>query len=101
MDNNKTWLIINSFEELLKHCGIEHDRIVMYHQAISNYREAMTILRQKEDLTNDQITIFQSKIDVYFQNWVSLHSADGITNYIHMLGAGHLSDYLFEWRNLY
>ena len=26
---------------------------------------------------------------------------EGVTNYIHMLGAGHFSHYLRKWRNLY
>jgi hypothetical protein len=27
--------------------------------------------------------------------------AEGITNYVHDLISGHISDYLFHWRNLY
>jgi len=32
---------------------------------------------------------------------VELCGQEGITNYIHMLAAGHISEYLAHWRNLY
>jgi len=43
----------------------------------------------------------QYEIDLFFDYWVRLHGEDGITNYIHMLGAGHVSRFLYRWRNLY
>jgi hypothetical protein len=30
-----------------------------------------------------------------------LWQKEGITNYIHMIGSGHIADYLFKWKNLY
>ncbi len=33
--------------------------------------------------------------------WVSLLSHEGVTNYIHMLGAGHIGEYLLHHHNLY
>lgn len=32
---------------------------------------------------------------------MELHGKAGVTNYIHMLSSGHISDYLRHWRNLY
>jgi hypothetical protein len=32
---------------------------------------------------------------------IELHQSDGITNYIHMIGSGHLSEFLSYYRNLY
>ena len=37
----------------------------------------------------------------FFQAWVLLWQKEGITNYIHMIGSGHIAEYLFKWRNLY
>ena len=28
-------------------------------------------------------------------------SKEGITNYLHMIGSGHIADYLYKWKNLY
>jgi len=36
-----------------------------------------------------------------FLLWVNLTGHEGITNYIHMLAAGHISEYLVYWGNLY
>ena len=33
--------------------------------------------------------------------WMELHGDAGITNYIRMMGSGHVTDYLFKWHNLY
>eukprot|EP00978_Attheya_sp_CCMP212_P042196 scaffold252990_cov63-Attheya_sp.AAC.3 len=61
----------------------------------------MMILRKKgEDYTIEEMTEFQGHVD-FFQLWVSLHQQhEGITNYIHMLGSGHVKRYMEEWGNL-
>ena len=33
--------------------------------------------------------------------WINLIGYDGITNYIHLLGAGHIRYFLKKWRNLH
>ena len=39
---------------------------------------------------------------MFFQDWIVLNDGlAGVTNYIHLLGSGHMSDYMFYWRNLY
>eukprot|EP00978_Attheya_sp_CCMP212_P043783 scaffold291542_cov56-Attheya_sp.AAC.1 len=50
----------------------------------------MEILRKKgKKYTTEEEDAFQTEIDVFFQLWVNLHQHEGVTNYIHMLGAGH------------
>jgi len=44
---------------------------------------------------------FQSHIDAFFVLWVNLTGHEGITNYIHVLASGHISEYLIYWGNLY
>ena len=39
--------------------------------------------------------------DDFFSAWLGLIGYDGITNYIHMLGAGHIRYFLKKWRNLH
>ena len=59
------------------------------------------MLGQKQDFTDSDIDNFQSLADDFFRKWTDLVGRDGITNYIHMLGAGHIRYYLTKWRNLH
>jgi hypothetical protein len=44
--------------------------------------------------------LFQDKADTFFSSLIDLVGYDRVTNYIHMLGAGHLRYYLSKCRNL-
>jgi len=69
---------------------------------ITLWRGVDLTLKNKEDLTDQEIFDFQWKIDQFAQGWFKINMGDeGVTNYIHDLHAGHISDYLFHWRNLY
>jgi hypothetical protein len=48
-----------------------------------------------------QIDELQCMADDFFSKWVNLIGYDGITNYIHLLGAGHIRYYLNKWGNLH
>jgi hypothetical protein len=58
------------------------------------------LLQQKSDFTDDDIDAFQASADSFFSKWLDLCGYDGITNYIHLLGAGHIRYFLSKWRNL-
>ena len=60
----------------------------------------MKALQQKTDFTDEQIDDFQCLADRFFGKCVALVGYDGITNYMHMIGAGHIRYYLRKWRNL-
>jgi len=38
--------------------------------------------------------------DDFFRKWISIVGYDGCTNYMHMVGAGHVKFYLKKWRTL-
>jgi len=57
-------------------------------------------LQQKADFSNQNIDTFQSHADDFFRRWINLTGYDGITNYVHMLGAGHIRYFLMKWKNL-
>eukprot|EP00978_Attheya_sp_CCMP212_P016287 scaffold42532_cov35-Attheya_sp.AAC.1 len=42
----------------------------------------------------------QIEIGIICMDWMNLHGKDGITNYIHLMSASHMSDYMYEWWNL-
>ena len=58
-------------------------------------------LSQRSDFSDLQIDAFQVLADDFFSAWLNLIGYDGITNYIHMLGAGHIRYFLQKWRNLH
>ena len=51
----------------------------------------MILLRKQEDLTNAEIASYQRHADKFFQAWVRhWQKEEGITNYINMIGSGHI-----------
>lgn len=58
--------------------------------------------RKKGDFSDEEITSFQEHCDKFNVAWLDLLKGDsGMTNYFHVVAAGHLSYYLRQWRNLY
>jgi hypothetical protein len=56
---------------------------------------------QHKDFSDNDIEDFQDLVDEWFYQYVHLVGLLGITNYIHLLGAGRLYFYLKKWGNLY
>jgi hypothetical protein len=112
MDNVRTRKIIDGIEKLVVVClpepsesedsppGACSER-AGWLKCIPSYREALIILRQKTDYTEDEISTFQKKIDIFANGWLELNGAQGMTNYIHMLASGHIAEYMRHWKNLY
>ena len=101
MDNVRTRRIIDALDTIVDLCVIDEGRKTMWTAALNNYRIAMVLLRQREDFTNTTIASYQPHADKFFQSWILLWNKEGVTNYIHMIGSGHIADYLYKWRNLY
>jgi uncharacterized protein CbrC (UPF0167 family) len=64
------------------------------------YRGTIQSLQRKDDFSQDDIDNFQCTADDFFQQWIDLTGYDGVTNYIHMIGAGHIRYFLSRWGNL-
>ena len=56
---------------------------------------------RRYDFTDNDIIVLQRKIDLFYNLWYDLCGKDGLTNYIHLLGSGHVVYYLKKHRNLY
>jgi hypothetical protein len=73
----------------------------MWRDMMEKYHLSMQILRKRSDYTDDEINLFQDLMDDFFAKYVAETGVEGITNYIHMLGSGHIKYYMEVHRNLY
>ncbi|KAI2505453.1 hypothetical protein MHU86_8976 [Fragilaria crotonensis] len=101
MDNVRTRRIIDALDLIVDLCVIDDARKARWMTGLNHYRIAMVLLRKKEDFTNDMIASYQSHADKFYQAWLQLWQKEGVTNYLHMMGSGHIADYLYKWKNLY
>jgi hypothetical protein len=101
MDNVCTRWIVSSLDELIDISVVDEGWKTLWTRANNNYQSAIVLLHKKEDFTNEQVASFQKQANIFFQSWVKLHGIEGVTNYIHMMGSGHFTEYLYKWKNLY
>jgi hypothetical protein len=104
--NKKTRLFIDNISHLVDWIFSSPEDAELrdiWRKLLSDYRDALLILRQPQEYTDNDIEEFQSKIDDFFTAYVETSGAskEGITNYIHMLGSGHVAYYMKRHRNLY
>lgn len=59
--------------------------------AVTKYKSAMQLLTLHCELMDDEINQFQDLVDDFFATWLDVFGEEGITNYVHMLGSGHIS----------
>jgi hypothetical protein len=71
--------------------------------ATSKYTEAILLLRKHGELSDEEIESFQTLIDDFFAMWLDIFGTHGVTNsnYIHMLGSGHIHYFLQKYRCLH
>ena len=100
MDNVKVRKIISQINELIDPMVEDEERREKWKECIGHYRSAIEIVNRKHDLSNQEIWDFQKEADLFFALWVQLYGAEGVTNYAHVIGSGHLREYLQHWRNL-
>jgi len=62
--------------------------------AVQAYKEGISLLTMHRDLNAEEQELFQDQIDVFYENWIELFGEEGITNYIHILGSGHMLYFL-------
>jgi len=61
----------------------------------------MELVRKRGEYTDEEIERFQDHIDVFFVEYMKETGVEGVTNYIHMLGSGHVKYYMAVQCNLY
>jgi len=104
--NQKTRLFVDNIFDLIDYIFLRDEDAELrniWRKMITDYRDALIILRQREEYTDQDIETFQAKMDDFFVAYVEKSGAgkEGITNYIHMLGSAHVKHYMKRHRNLY
>ncbi len=94
MPNRNARKFVDNFEKLTEFCIHDLEIRAQWDAMIVPYRKAICLARQKEDFTDEEIDLFQDLCDDFFIKILDLKGRDGMTNYIHMLGSGHMSYYL-------
>jgi hypothetical protein len=64
--------------------------------ACTKYHEAMKLQISHRELSSDEIEPFQMLIGDFFELLINDFGSEGITNYIHILEAGHIMHFLNE-----
>jgi hypothetical protein len=70
-------------------------------KALSYYQEAIELLKVHRELSDDEMEYFQDLVDDFFSMWVDIFGDEGITNYVHMLGSGHILYFMKKYGCLY
>jgi hypothetical protein len=104
--NKKTRLVIHNITHLICFtfsAAEDEERKRIWMKIIQDYRDAMKILRKRNEYTAEDISLFQVKINDFFSAYIEHSGAgkEGVTNYIHMLGSGHITYYMKAHGNLY
>jgi hypothetical protein len=95
MDNVRARRIADALDVIVDAFVTDVARKQLWMTALNNYRISMVLLQKKEDFTNGAIASYQCHADKFFQAWVRLWQKEGITNYIHMIGSGHVAVNLY------
>ncbi len=96
----KILLKLSDLAQTLFHNNDQH-RLRQWQEMLSKYLQVMKLAFQHEDFGNEEIEEFQDLVDEWFYLYVGLLGLPGVTNYMHLLGSGHLYHYLKSWGNLY
>jgi hypothetical protein len=70
-------------------------------RACLKYKSAIHLMTVHRILDDEEQERFQDLIDDYFKIWVAVFGRAGVTNYIHLLGSGHISHFIRKYKCLY
>jgi hypothetical protein len=101
LENTKMRTVMGELNMLIDYCIVDVSDAAKWKLATEYMTSALEKMRQKDDFSREQIISFQGDVDEFAQVWMQLYGHSGMTNYIHMMMSGHLSYYMFKWKNLY
>ena len=70
-------------------------------EAVCKFQELNEILQSRTVFNNAKIDAYQRIADTFYSKWIDFSGREGVTNYIHSFGAGHVAYFLRKYRSLY
>jgi hypothetical protein len=89
---------MNNLDALIDISINDVERAQQVKDCMSYYRQMFIMLCKKDDFTDEDIIDFQQLADYIYKSWIEIFKAPGVTNYIHMIGSGHIADFLTYFR---
>ncbi len=69
--------------------------------ALLKYSIAIGLLNKHYQLSEEEVEEFQDNCDAFFHLWVEIFGVEGVTNYIHLIGSGHMQYFLKNYGSMY
>ena len=105
LSNTTARKLISNIDKLFDTVFLYHndsgERRAEFQKCVDIYPKIMDKLRQKIDFTHTEVVELQKMIDDWYNTWINITGREGMTNYIHMLGAGHVTYYIIKHGSLY
>ena len=102
MENYKVRKCIQKIDKLIDLSVENNTRKQELKSCLNHYKEMMEILRKKDgDYSKEELDKYDYHAQEFYQLWIKLHGRQGVTNYIHMIGSGHMLEYMRKWGNLH
>ena len=94
-----------NFEVFIDLCLENHrlgpDFITDWKEMFQEYRIVRRWVNSRSVFTWDDVCQFQQETDSFMQRYIALNGIAGMTNYFHMIHAGHFAYFLDKYHNLY
>ena len=101
MENYKVRKCIDNIDQLIDFSIHDETRKIALRRCLSHYKKLMNIMRKADgNYTNEELEQFSHHSKEFFQAWIKLYGRHGVTNYIHMIGVGHMLAYMRLYGNL-
>jgi hypothetical protein len=85
---------MNNLNDFIDISIINPTRREKFRECMKYHNELFIIVRQQHDITNDDIDKFQLLADSFYKTWIEIADREGITNYIHIIGSGHIAEFM-------
>lgn len=83
------------------HAGLDEGLRSDWKEVVIYYCTTMKLLRARHHFDEVRVLEFQESADKFYDLWLKLCGRDGVGNYMHSLGAGHVGEQLQKFGNLY
>jgi hypothetical protein len=78
-----------------------HALMLKWYSMCANLSKLWKLIEQRSEYTNEDIDKLHTMCNLFMTQWLELLGAEHMTNYIHVIGSGHLTFFASKYQNLY